>query len=63
MERHLLAGIPVDDGALRELARLRSQQVKDRLLAAGVGEARVVIVDGAIVAGESGGGGLALDAR
>ncbi len=63
MERHLLAGIPVDDGALRELARLRSQQVKDRLLAAGVGEARVVIVDGAIVAGESGGARLALDAR
>lgn len=63
MERTLLAGIAVDDGALRELARVRSQRIKDGLLAAGVDEARLVIVDGALVDGEGGGARLALDAR
>ena len=37
------------DGALRELARARAQFTKDRLLAAGVAEARLFVVDGEIL--------------
>lgn len=48
-EEKLLAGIAVDDGALRELARTRAQFAKDRLLAAGVPEASLFVVDGEIL--------------
>lgn len=63
MEQPLLAGIVLQDGALRELARARAQQVKDRLLAAGVAEARLVIVEGTPAATDEPGARLALDAR
>lgn len=62
----LLATISIDDGALRELARARAQQVKDRLLAAGLPEARLFVVDGEILPTAAPAGGiptrLALDA-
>lgn len=48
-EAALLATISVDDGALRELARARAQQVKDRLLAAGLAEPRLFVVDGELL--------------
>lgn len=48
-EEKLLGGIAVDDGALRELARNRAQFAKDRLLAAGVPEANLFVVDGEIL--------------
>jgi hypothetical protein len=63
MEPALLAGIVLQEGALRELARARAQQVKDRLLAAGVAEARLVIVEGTPAATDEPGARLALDAR
>jgi outer membrane protein OmpA-like peptidoglycan-associated protein len=63
MEQPLLAGIVLQEGALRELARARAQQVKDRLLAAGVAEARLVIVEGTPAATDEPGARLALDAR
>lgn len=48
-ESALLAGIAVDDGALRELARARAEFTKDHLLAAGVAETRLFVVDGEIL--------------
>lgn len=48
-EEKLLAGMTIDDGALRELARNRAQYAKDRLLAAGVAETRLFVVDGEIL--------------
>lgn len=48
-EEKLLGGIAIDDGALRELARNRAQFAKDRLLAAGVPEVRLFVVDGEIL--------------
>lgn len=66
-EAVLRDGIAIDDGALRELARQRAQRVKDALLAAGVPEARLFVVDGEIVAGTASPDGiptrLALDAK
>jgi hypothetical protein len=64
-EQALLPGIAIDDGALRELARQRSQNVKDTLLAGGVQEARLVIVDGKVIVagGDAVPTTLALEAR
>ncbi|MFZ5723869.1 MAG: DUF748 domain-containing protein [Pseudomonadota bacterium] len=53
-ENALLAGIAIDDGALRELARVRAQFAKDRLLAAGVPEASLFVVDGEILPKQDG---------
>lgn len=49
-EQKLVARAVVDDGALRELARLRAQLAKDRLLAVGVPEAKLFVLDSDVLA-------------